>query len=123
MSVMPLVGLVLDMGSRDGDSSSLLLGSLVDLGVIDELGRSGLFSKVLGDRSRQSRLWKKRNGVQVGLNAWFQLVRDLKKKTDFRDRHARIREKSKYNVRPTVDVGNKGRSNLTPMVPMLINVK
>lgn len=48
VSVMPLGGLVLDMGSRDGDSSSLLLRSLVDLGVVNELS-SRLGREVLGD--------------------------------------------------------------------------
>lgn len=40
-------------GSRDGDTSSLLLRSLVDLGVVHELS-STLLGKVLGDSGGQS---------------------------------------------------------------------
>ena len=35
---MSVGGLILDVGSRDGDTSGLLLGSLIDLVVVLELG-------------------------------------------------------------------------------------
>ena len=55
MRVVPLVGLVLDVGDRDGDAALALLGRLVDLvkGGILGLARAG---QHLGDRRRQRRL-------------------------------------------------------------------
>ena len=55
VGVVPVVGLVLDVGGRDRDAALLLLGSVVDLGEALRLGtahgREGF-----GDRGRQRRL-------------------------------------------------------------------
>lgn len=46
MAIVPVVGLVLDVGRVDGDTASLLLGRLVNAGVVGErcstLGRQNL---------------------------------------------------------------------------------
>lgn len=72
VSVMSLLGLVLDVGGRDGDTSGLLLGGLVDLVVVLELGTSTA-SQGLGDGSGQGGLSviDVTNGsdVDVGLGA------------------------------------------------------
>ena len=55
VTVVPVVGLVLDMGRVDGDTASLLLGRLVNAGIVGErsatLGRENL-----RDGSSESRL-------------------------------------------------------------------
>ena len=55
VGVVALVGLVLDMGGRDGDAARLLLRSLVDL-VIGRVLRLARLGQHLGDRRRQRRL-------------------------------------------------------------------
>ena len=72
MSVMSLLGLVLDVSGRDGDTSGLLFGGLVDLVVVLELGTSAA-GQGLGDGSGQGGLSviDVTNGsdVDVGLRA------------------------------------------------------
>ena len=58
VSVMPLVGLVLDVSGGDGDSSSLLLRSLVDLRVVNELGGSGLGGEMLATGVQRNEKFK-----------------------------------------------------------------
>src|ERR1700678_4095670 len=55
MRVSALLGLVLDMRSRDRDAASLLFRRLVDL-VVGSKGRAARLRENLGDRSRQRRL-------------------------------------------------------------------
>ena len=55
MGVVTLLGVVLNVSGVDRDTTSLLLGSLIDGSVVLELGLS-LQSQVLGDRSGQSGL-------------------------------------------------------------------
>ena len=55
MRVVALLGLVLDMRSRDRDATRLLFGRLVDL-VVGSKGRAARLRENLGDRSRQRRL-------------------------------------------------------------------
>lgn len=42
VTVMPVVGLVLDVGRVDGDTTGTLFGSLVDVAVVGELSASSL---------------------------------------------------------------------------------
>src|SRR5215217_4925820 len=53
--VVPVLGLVLDVGDRDRDAALALLGRLVDLVERREVGEA-LFGQDLGDRRRQGRL-------------------------------------------------------------------
>lgn len=55
VSVMSVLGLVLNVSGRDGDTSGLLLGGLVDLVVVLELGTSAA-GQGLGDGSSQGGL-------------------------------------------------------------------
>ena len=55
VGVVPVVGLVLDVGGRDRDPALLLLGSVVDLLEALRLG-AALGGERLGDRGRQRRL-------------------------------------------------------------------
>lgn len=50
--VVAVSGLVFDVGSGDGDTASLLFGSLVNGRVVNELASTGI-SEDLGDRSSQ----------------------------------------------------------------------
>ena len=52
---MTLVGLILNVGGVDGDTTLALLGSLVDAGVVLVLGLT-LQSQILGDGGGQSGL-------------------------------------------------------------------
>src|SRR5699024_10494699 len=55
VSVVTLLGVVLDVSGVDRDATSLLFGGLVDAGVIHEV-RIALQGQNLGDGSRQSGL-------------------------------------------------------------------
>lgn len=55
MGVMTVFGFVFNVSGRDGDSTSLLLGSLIDIGIRAEV-REALGCLVLGDGSSQSSL-------------------------------------------------------------------
>ena len=55
MAVVPVVGLVLDVCRVDGDTTGLLLGRLVDAGIVGE-GCTTLGREDLSDSSRQRRL-------------------------------------------------------------------
>ena len=55
VGVVTLLGVVLNVSGVDRDTTSLLLGSLVDAGVIHEVGVA-LQSQVLGDGGSQSGL-------------------------------------------------------------------
>ena len=55
MTIMPIVGFVLDMGGVDSDTTGLLFGRLVDLLVVCEFGTTAL-GKNLGDSCCQSSL-------------------------------------------------------------------
>ena len=52
VAIMPVTGLVLDVGRVNGDTTSLFLRSLVNFGVAGELGTT-FAGKDLGDRSSQ----------------------------------------------------------------------
>lgn len=56
VGIVPVLGLVLDVSGGDGNSTSLLLGCLVDLVVVGEGGRAVLARKVLGDSRGEGRL-------------------------------------------------------------------
>jgi len=53
MAIVPVAGLVLDVGRVDGDTASLFFRSLVNLGIACELGTT-LAGKDLCYRSSQS---------------------------------------------------------------------
>src|SRR5580693_9044999 len=55
VGVMPLVGLVFDVGGGNGDAARFLFRRLVDL-VVGRIGRLALLGQYLGDRRRQRRL-------------------------------------------------------------------
>jgi hypothetical protein len=50
VGVVAVLGLVLEMGGRNGDSTLALFGSLVDGAVLEELGKA-LFGLSFGDGS------------------------------------------------------------------------
>ena len=54
MAIMPVVGLVLDVGRVNGDTTGLFFRGLVNFGIVSELGTT-LAGKDLGDRSGQGR--------------------------------------------------------------------
>jgi hypothetical protein len=53
VTIMPVVGLVLDVSRIDSNTAGLFFWSLVDFGIVSELGTT-LASKDLGDCSSQS---------------------------------------------------------------------
>jgi hypothetical protein len=55
VGVVAVVGLVLDVGGRDGDTTLALLGSLVNGTILEELGVA-LLGLALGDGSSEGRL-------------------------------------------------------------------
>ena len=75
MRVMTVFGFIFEMSSRDGDTTSLLLGGLVDRRVVDEVGES-LGGLVLGDGSGQSGLIK-RKSAQIDADAAAEAITDL----------------------------------------------
>ena len=55
VSIVTLVGLILNVSSVDGDAALPLFGGLIDVGIVHELGVA-LHSQNLGDSSGQSGL-------------------------------------------------------------------
>lgn len=55
MSIVSVVGRVLDMGSRNGDTTLALLGSLVNGAILEEVGKA-LLGLTLGDGGSQGGL-------------------------------------------------------------------
>src|ERR1700740_2936268 len=55
LRIVPRFGLILDMCGRDGDAALALLGSLVDVGIVDE-GRATGLGQHLRDGGGQRRL-------------------------------------------------------------------
>ena len=55
MSVVALVGLILNVSGVDGDAALALLGSLIDVGIVHELSVA-LHGQDLGDSGGQSGL-------------------------------------------------------------------
>jgi hypothetical protein len=55
VSIMAVVGLVLDVSSGDGDTTLALLGGLVNRGVVEEVGEA-LLSLTLGDGGSEGSL-------------------------------------------------------------------
>lgn len=53
MTIVPIVGLIFDVGRVNGDATGLFFRSLVDFSVVSELGTT-LSSKDLGDGGSQS---------------------------------------------------------------------
>jgi hypothetical protein len=56
VGVVPVVGLVFDVGSRDCDAALAFLGGFVDGGVFEEVGVA-LFSLTLGDGGGEGGLY------------------------------------------------------------------
>ena len=71
MGVMALVGLVLNMGGIDGDAALALLRSLIDVGIVNELGVA-LEAKHLGDSSSKRGLAVV--NVTNGTNVYMRLI-------------------------------------------------
>jgi hypothetical protein len=61
MGIVSLVGRVLDVGGRNGDTTFPFLRSLVDSAILQEVGKA-LFSLALGNCSRQRSLMNRVRG-------------------------------------------------------------
>jgi hypothetical protein len=92
VGIVAVVGRVLDVGSRNGDTTGALLRSLVDSAILEEVGEA-LLGLALGDGGRQGGLWWAQ-GLDNALSLSFSApkvggMRPAAVVSPFRDRHDR----------------------------------
>lgn len=78
MGIVPVLGGVLNVGGRDGDTTFPFLRSLVNGTILEEIGKA-LFGLALGDRSSQ-----------CGLMDWSQIMMDRGGWVGLRDNRAHL---------------------------------
>lgn len=122
VGIVPVLGLVLDVSGGDGNSTSLLLGCLVDLVVVGEGGRAVLARKVLGDSRGEGRLTVVdvlREGTTNRQAACQNRTKGGRWRGAKRPAWGRELGAPSGRGRQAVQTTFQGRLGLTPMVPML----